>query len=63
MTPLSKEWLKVVGEAIGKEPDEVLKLVGTLWYQGHTLPMINNELARLAEANGKTLILVDQQNN
>lgn len=63
MTPLSKEWLKVVGEAIGKTPDEVLKQIGEWWYQGHTLPMINNELTRLAEANGKKLVLVDQQNN
>lgn len=63
MTPLSKEWLKVVGEAIGKEPNEVLKMIGEWWYQGHTLPMINKELTRLAEANGKKLILVDQQNN
>jgi hypothetical protein len=63
MTPLSKEWLKVVGEAIGKSPDETLKMIGQWWWQGHTLPMINNELTRLAEANGKKLVLVDQQNN
>jgi hypothetical protein len=63
MVPLSKEWLQLVGEAIGKTPDEVLKLVGEMWYQGRTLSAINNELAKLAEANGKKLILVDQQNN
>lgn len=63
MTPLSNEWLKVVGEAIGKTPDETLKMIGEWWYQGRTLPVINNELMRLAEANGKKLILVDQCNN
>lgn len=63
MTPLSKEWLKVVGEAIGKTPDETLKLIGEWWYQNDTLPVINQKLMRLAEANGKKLILVDQNNN
>lgn len=63
MTPLSKEWLQAVGEAIGKTPDEVLKVIGQWWYQGQSLQAINNELKNLANANGKTLILVDQQNN
>jgi hypothetical protein len=63
MVPLSKEWLKVVGEAVGKTPDEVLKMIGEWWYQGHTLPVINAKLKRLAEDNGKKLILVDQTNN
>lgn len=63
MTPLSKEWLQVVGDAIGKKPDEVLKMIGEWWYQGHTLLAINNELKNLASANGKKLILVDQNNN
>ncbi len=63
MTPLSKEWLKVVGEAIGKTPDETLKMIGEWWYQGDTLPVINNKLTKLAEANGKKLVLVAQDNN
>jgi hypothetical protein len=63
MTPLSEEWLQAVGEAIGKTPDEVLKMIGEWWYQGQSLLAINNELKNLASANGKRLILVDQQNN
>lgn len=63
MVPLSKEWLKVVGDAIGKTPDDTLKLIGEWWYQGCTLKVINYELMKLAEANGKKLILVDQSNN
>ena len=63
MVPLSKEWLKVVGEAVGKAPDEVLKMIGEWWYQGDTLPVINAKLTRLASENGKKLILVDQTNN
>ncbi len=63
MTPLSKEWLKVVGEAIGKTPDETLKMIGEWWYQGDTLPVINNKLTKLAEANGKKPVLVAQDNN
>ena len=63
MVPLSKEWLKVVGDAIGKTPDDTLKMIGEWWYQSDTLPIINKKLMRLAEANGKTLILVDQGNN
>lgn len=63
MTPLSKEWLQAVGDAIGKPPDEVLKMIGEWWYQGHTLPVINRQLERLAEDNGKKLVLVNQNNN
>ena len=63
MTPLSKEWLKVVGDAIGKTPEETLKMIGEWWYQGDKLPVINNKLMKLAEANGKKLVLVDKGNN
>lgn len=63
MVPLSKEWLKVVGDAIGKTADDTLKMIGEWWYQGDTLPVINNKLMRLAEANGKKLVLVDQNKN
>jgi hypothetical protein len=63
MKPLDQEWLKTIAEAIGKDEHEVLMLIKSWWNQNKPLSYINAELVRLAEANGKKLILVDQDNN
>ena len=63
MKPLDQEWLKAVAFAIGKTEQEVLALIKGWWNQNKPLSYINAELTRMAEANGKKLILVDQNNN
>ena len=61
--PLEAGWLRSVGEAIGKDPGDVLVLLKTWWNEGRTLSYMNSELVRLAETNGKKLVLVSSNNN
>jgi hypothetical protein len=63
MIPLDQEWLIVVGRAIGKSKEDVVSLIEDWWKNNKSLSFINNELIRLAEINGKKLILVDQNKN
>lgn len=63
MTPLDEEWMKVIAGAIGKTEDELLSLLKTWWNENRPLSYMNSQLIKLAEANGKKLVLVDQNNN
>jgi hypothetical protein len=63
MKPLDQEWLKAIAETIGKDEHEVLMLIRGWWSENKPLSYMNAELVRLAKANGKKLILVDQNNN
>jgi hypothetical protein len=63
MTPLDKEWLATISSAIGKTEEEVIILLKTWWYENRPLSYMNNELTKLAAANGKQLFLVDHNDN
>ncbi len=63
MKALDQEWFNAVGAAIGKTDKEVFLLIRDWWNENKPLSYINAELTRMAAANGKTLILVDQDNN
>ncbi len=63
MTPLDQEWLMAVADAIGKDEHDVLMLIKGWWNEGRPLSYMNAELTKLAEANGKKLILVSSINN
>jgi hypothetical protein len=63
MKVLDSEWTKAVAYAIGKSETEVLHLIERWWNNNQSLNFINNSLMRLAEENGKKLILVDQNGN
>lgn len=63
MKVLDQEWLAAIASAIGKTEGDVLVLIKTWWNENRPLSYMNSELTRLAEANGKKLILVDQNKN
>jgi hypothetical protein len=63
MKALDQEWLKLVADAIGQTEHDVLMLIKGWWNNNRPLSYMNAELTRMAEANGKKLILVDSANN
>lgn len=63
MQALDDEWLAAVSRAIGTDPVNLHNMIYRWWRDGKSFKEIESELMRLAEANGKKLILVNTDNN